>query len=48
MMMKIENFVSDAVLRSAEALYGRLEEGQLQIPSAVSSRPSTSRDTLVP
>ena len=31
MMMKIENFVSDAVLRSAEALYGRLEEGQLQI-----------------
>ncbi|WP_300103871.1 arginine--tRNA ligase [uncultured Alistipes sp.] len=29
--MKIENFVSDAVLRSAEALYGRLEEGQLQI-----------------
>jgi len=30
-MMKIENFVSDAVLRSAEALYGRLEEGQLQI-----------------
>ena len=31
MMMKIENFVSDVVLRSAEALYGRLEEGQLQI-----------------
>lgn len=31
MMLKIENFVSDAVLRSAEALYGRLEEGQLQI-----------------
>ncbi len=31
MMMNIENFVSDAVLRSVEALYGRLEGEQLQI-----------------
>ena len=30
-MMKTENFVSEAILRSVEALYGKLDGEQLQI-----------------